>query len=148
MGSNHALVPTRAFREFSLDGLTMYQKIKALLYRRPYLTAVCFGFLWNLFFIYAGILALTSSAVLIGIVIGLFRVARWQDVFKKFPASLGCYVIVAFLYVFTGMAIGGQRELEPILTAVITAFTIPFLLVGEWIGWVLRPSSQISDQAR
>lgn len=55
-------------------------------------------------------------------------------------------MIVAFLYVLIGTAIGLQKELEPAVTAVITVFTIPLLLVGEWIGWVLsRPSNRRED---
>ncbi len=113
--------------------------------RRPYLTAMISGFVWNACLINAGLFGLTSSAILIGFLIGQNRVVRWQDVFKQFPAALGCYVIVAYAYVFLGTALGRQRELEPVFTALITVFTIPFLLVGEWIGWVLRHRSVAVD---
>lgn len=115
----------------------MFQHIRVLVHRRPYLTAIVSGFLWNIFLIDMGLFALASSAILIGILIGLNRVVRWYDVFKKFPAALGCYLIVACLYVFTGKAIGRQLEWEPYVTGLITVHTIPFLLVGKWLGWVL-----------
>ena len=124
----------------------MYQNLKLRLYRRPYLAAIISGFLWNFFLINAGILALASSAILIGFLIGLVRIRRWYDVFKQFPAAFGCYAVVVFIYLFIGEAFGLLRDLDTIATVLITVFTIPFLLVGEWIGWVLGPSNHLIDR--
>lgn len=121
----------------------MYQNIKSLFYREPYLMATVSGILLTVLLIDTGILVLTLSPILIGFVIGRNRVARWQDVFKQFPAALGCYGVVTFLYVFIGTTFGILRELAPIVMVFLSAFIIPFLLVGEWIGWVLRPSNQL-----
>lgn len=105
--------------------------------------AIVSGLLWILLLIDTGLLGLTSSAILIGFVVGLNRVIRWQDVFKQFPATLGCYVIVVFLYVLIGTTLGILREFDAIAMAYIAVYIIPILLVGEWIGWVLRPSNHL-----
>jgi hypothetical protein len=118
----------------------MYQNIKALFCRRPYLTATVSGFLLTLLLIDTGILVLALSPILIGFVIGRNRVVRWHDVFRQFPAALGCFVLVVFFHVFIGTTFGILREFEPIFLAYLAVHVIPFLLVGEWIGWVLRPS--------
>lgn len=124
----------------------MYQNIKALFYRRPYLMATVSAFLLTVLLIDTGILILTLSPLLIGCVIGRNRVVRWHDVFKQFPAALGCFVIVAFFYAFIGTTFGILRELALIAFAYLSVHAIPFLLVGEWIGWVLRPSNDLPDR--
>lgn len=118
----------------------MFQNIKTLLQRRPYLMATAAGFLAIVLLI--GISGMIASAILIGFIVGLNRAARWQDVFKRFPAALGCFVLVVFLYLLIGTTLGLLRELQPIGTAYIAVFIAPFLLVGEWLGWVLNSSRE------
>lgn len=123
----------------------MYQNIKELFYRRPYLTATASGILLTVLLVDNG-LVLALPPILIGFVIGRNRIARWYDVFKQFPAALGCFVIVTVFYLFIGTTFGILRELAPIFHVYLSAHAIPLLLVGEWIGWALRPSNHLIDR--
>lgn len=121
----------------------MITKLKALLLDRPYLPAIVAGLIWNAFWYRENLLAIGSSAFVVGLCVGLFGVTRWQGLFTKLPVALACFAFVAFSVDITGRALG-QREanLYSLLILVMYVYSIPLVFVGELFGWIAKTISR------
>lgn len=117
-------------------GAGMLTKINALLHKRPYLSAIVAGAIWNSFWGRENLLAVGSSAFVVGLCVGLFGITRWQGLFTKLPAALGCFALVALCVDIAGRALG-QREanMYSLLILIMSVYSSPLVLVGELLGW-------------
>lgn len=120
----------------------MLTKLKSLLRKRPYLPAIVAGVIWNAFWGRENLLAIGSSAFIVGLCVGLFGVTRWQGLFTNFPVALACFAFVALCVDIAGRALG-QREanLYSLLVLVMFVYSSPLVFVGELAGWIANAIS-------
>ena len=115
----------------------MLTKVNVLLHQRPYLSAIGAGAIWNALWGPDNLLALGASAFVVGLCVGLFGITRWQGLFTKLPAALGCFALVALCVNVAGRTLG-QREanLYSLLILIMTVYSSPLVFVGELLGWI------------
>ena len=114
-------------------------KIKALLHQRPYLAAIVAGAIWNAFWAREEIKALMTSAFVVGLTVGLLGSARWQSLFTKLPAALGCFALVALCVDIAGRALGRREaNMYSVMIMVMTVYSSPLVLGGVLLGWLAK----------
>lgn len=120
----------------------MLTKLKSMLRKRPYLPAIVAGVIWNAFWGRENLLAIGSSAFIVGLCVGLFGITRWQGLFTKFPMAFACFAFVALCVDIVGRALG-QREanLYSLLILVMLVYSSPLIFVGELVGWIVNAIS-------
>jgi hypothetical protein len=116
-----------------------------------YPIAIAAGTLWNLVWLTSmplqkGLLGLISSTLPVGLVIGLFKVDRWQDIFKKFPIALLCYFVVGIFYGLIGMSVedyhGDMGGLAFVVIPMVVGGASPILLLTAFLVWAVKPSNK------
>lgn len=114
-------------------------RMKELLHERPYLSAIAAGALWNAVGASEEIKALMTSALVVGLCVGLLGKAGWRSLLTKVPASLGCFVLVA-LCVDIGGRVLGRREanMYSVMNMVMTVYSSPLVIVGVLVGSAAR----------